>query len=81
MAFTTDQQTRFRHWLADQVQDTGPVRWTKGEAHAALQAIDDLVESNRAAINNAIESAAPGVFTADEKLLLIKAWAVLKGRV
>lgn len=79
MAFSTDDLTRFRRWMADQVQASGPVHYTKADVHAALQAIDTLVENNRSAINNAIESAAPGVFTAEEKLLLVKIWARLKG--
>lgn len=46
--------------------------FTKTPINAALQAIEDWFESNRAAIGSAIETAAPGAFTNAQKTKLVK---------
>lgn len=53
--------------------------WTKAQVNAALQAIEDLMETTgRTAINNAIEGAAPGVFSGAQKRLLFAAYCEYK---
>lgn len=53
--------------------------WTKAQVGAALQALEDLMESSgRTAINNAIEGAAPGVFSGAQKRLLFAAFCEFK---
>jgi len=47
---------------------------TKPQINVALQAIEDWFEANRAALGAAIEAAAPGTFTAAQKLKLVKFW-------
>jgi hypothetical protein len=51
-----------------------PVTWDKATVNAALQAIEDWFEANRASLGSAIETAAPGVFTNTEKKGLVKYW-------
>ena len=49
-----------------------PVTWDKTQINAALQAIEDWFESNRAALNTAINAAtAPFVFPAGIKRLIL----------
>ena len=48
-----------------------PVTWTKPTVNAAMQAIEDWVEANRAALGAAIEAAAPSAFTAAQKKYLV----------
>jgi hypothetical protein len=53
--------------------------WTKVQANAALQALEDWYEtSGRQAAGSAIETAAPGVFSAAQKKLLGKYWLLQK---
>lgn len=53
--------------------------WTKAQANAALQAIEDLMETTgRTAINNAIEGAAAGVFTNAQKRVLFATYCEYK---
>jgi len=52
----------------------GVVTWTKPQANAALQAVEDWFEANRAALGAAVEAAAPGVFGAAHKRALLKYW-------
>lgn len=59
----------------------GVVNWTKPEINAALNAIDAWFDSAavRTGISNAVNTAtAPKVFTAAEKLLLLRAWLQAK---
>jgi hypothetical protein len=56
---------------------TNSQHWVKSQVNAALQAIEDFVElpATRTAIGSRIETAAPGVFDATEKEVLVLAWA------
>lgn len=54
------------------------VTWLKPQINAALQAIEDKWEADRAGYAAAIEAAAPGVFTLAQKKLLGKHWLQLK---
>jgi len=48
------------------------VDYTKPQINAALQAIEDWFEANRASLGAAIEAAAPTKFNATEKRRLVK---------
>jgi len=53
--------------------------WSKAQINAALQAIEDTFEGpGRTALNNAIETAAPGIFDANQKRALVKAYLLAK---
>ena len=54
------------------------VTWSKAQVNAALQAIEDWFEANRAALGVAIEAAVPGVFSAAQKRALVKFWLAQK---
>jgi hypothetical protein len=58
------------------------VTWTKAPIRSALQAIEDLVTgvATRNAINSAIETAAPGVFTVPQKESLFELWCFLNAK-
>jgi hypothetical protein len=48
------------------------VTWNKTELNAALQAVENVFQgTGKTALNNAIETASPGVFDANQKKLLI----------
>jgi hypothetical protein len=48
------------------------VTWNKPAINDALQAIEDTFQTTgKTALNNAIEGAAPGVFNAQQKKLLV----------
>jgi hypothetical protein len=65
-----------------------PATWTKAQINAALQAIEDAVQSTsnvgarslKTYLGNAIEAAAPGVFGAAAKDELFSLWQVLNIR-
>jgi hypothetical protein len=59
-----EQLAELRRELARGVSE---VTWNKPQVNAAIQAYEDWFEGQRAAINAAIEGAAPGVFTAPQK--------------
>lgn len=46
------------------------VTWDKQQVNAALQAIENVLQGNVGALNNAIESTSPGVFTTGQKKLI-----------
>ena len=55
--------------------DQATVNYNKVQINAALQAVEDWFEANRAAINAAINTAtAPLVFTGSQKSALVKYW-------
>lgn len=56
--------------------------WTKAQVGDALQAIEDRIrlQSTLTTIGNDIETAAPGVFTAQEKLTLFGIWCASAAR-
>ena len=55
-----------------------PIAHTKAQVNAALQAIEDWFEANRAALGAAIEAAAPGIFNITQKRALVKFWLLKK---
>lgn len=56
-----------------------PINYTKGPINAAIQAIEDSFETTcKTALNNAIETAAPGAFTAAQKRAMVKRYLWLK---
>ena len=63
------------------VTSEGEVNWTKPVINAALQAIEDQWEADRPRFANAIETAAPGVFTNAQKNRLGKHWLTVKFRL
>lgn len=60
------------------IKTLATVNITKIPINAALQAIEDWFEANRASLGAAIETAAPGVFTAAQKKNLVKFWLLSK---
>lgn len=49
--------------------------WTRGEVYAAIQAIEDVFENARPALNTAINAAtSPAVLPSDFKTALVKNW-------
>lgn len=80
----TPELVSLRQLIARQMAPT----WTKPQINAALQAIEDAVQStsnvgNRSLktyIGNAIEAAAPGVFTAGQKDTLFILWSYFNAR-
>jgi len=68
---TTDQLVQLRQMAA---AEAATVTWTKPQVNAALQAIEDWWEANRASLGTAIEAAAPGKFTVAQKKALGKYW-------
>jgi hypothetical protein len=71
---TTEQLAPIRRNAAEEIAP----RWTKPQINAGLQAIEDWFEANRLALGSAIETAAPGVFNATQKRLLVKCWLLSK---
>lgn len=68
---TATERAQLRRAVAQTVTS---VPWTKAQINAAVQAIEDFFENNRAALGAAIEAAAPGVFNAPLKQRLVKYW-------
>ncbi len=70
MAALTDLEKAF---LRRRMSSGGAtVNWTKPQVNDALQAIEDYIETTaKPGISAAIETAAPGVFSAAEKKLLV----------
>lgn len=50
--------------------------WSKAAVQDALQAVETRLDNSKAVINSDIETAAPGVFNAAQKLSIL-AWATL----
>lgn len=57
-------------------RNTTPQSWTKAQANAALQAIEDRLRlaATQTALSADIELAAPGVFSGPQKQLLFGVW-------
>jgi hypothetical protein len=76
---TADELTDLRHITA---RRAATVTWTKAQVNAALQAIEDTMQSTsnvgarsiKAHIGLAIETASPGVFSAQQKDELFVIW-------
>lgn len=69
---TSDQLCDIRRDLA---REFAAVGYTKAEVNAALQAIEDWFEANRASLGSAINAGtAPFVFTNPQKVALVKYW-------
>lgn len=64
------------------VSDNPAQTLTKPPLNAGLQAIEDLFESNRVALNAAINAAvAPATLTAAQRRQLVREWAAIKFRL
>jgi len=63
-------------------RNTATQTWTKPQLNAALQAVEDQMASpgTRSAIGNAIEAAAPGVFTVPMKETVFAVWCITYAR-
>lgn len=68
---TTSELSALRREVA---AEGGAVDYTKPTINAALQAIEDWFEANRANLGAAVEAAAPGSFNAAAKKRLVKFW-------
>ncbi len=68
---SADERAALRRRFAETV---GTVTVTKPTINAALQAIEDRFEVVRNSFGTAIEAAAPGAFTAQQKAMLVKFW-------
>lgn len=67
-----DQLAELRRETA---KDQPTINWTKPQINAAIQAIEDFFENNRAALNGAINAGtAPFIFPNPIKAMLVKAW-------
>ena len=62
--------------ISNKLARRGTVRWTKPVIYGAIQAIEDRLQSSKAILNSDIETAAPGVFTAQETRLIFANAAV-----
>ena len=74
MAVLTSEQAAAlrRKMYKRRVSAGASVDYDKAVIDAALQAIEDLIEGNKTAINNAINTAtSPYVFSADDKRFLL----------
>lgn len=70
---TADQLTDLRQACAN--GQAIPVNYTKPQINAALQAIEDWMEANKASLSQAINTATdPFVFTAAQKKELGRYW-------
>jgi hypothetical protein len=60
-------------------RNTATQTWTRPQVEAALQAIEDfmVLPATKTSIGGAIETAAPTVFTAAQKLTLFGIWCEL----
>ncbi len=73
---TEEQKTEIRNYVAT---SGVPITYIKSQIGTAMQAVEDFFENTgRAAIGNAIETAVPGVFTAQQKKLIVKYWLLQK---
>lgn len=70
MALLSDAD-RVRVWLDWMRHNTETVGIVKADLRAAVNAIDDFLETNAAAINNAIPQPARGALSAAQKARLI----------
>lgn len=80
MAALTAQQLAVlrKHLVRARGQDQ-EIDFDKPTVNAALQAIEDLIEANKTAIGNAIDTAtSPYTFTAADKKRLFGVYAALK---
>jgi hypothetical protein len=78
---TTDQLAAIRRRVA-KAFNPDSVRWKKPEINAALQAIEDWFEANKASGSAAVDTAtAPFVFTGAEKKLLFAYWLLVKHNI
>lgn len=69
---TTTEFAELRQAIA---RDQATVDWNKPQINAALQAIEDWFEANRAALGAAINAGTtPYVFTATQKKRLVAYW-------
>jgi len=69
---TTGQLAALRHECE---AESPNVNYTKVQINAALQAIEDWLEANRASLAVVINTAtAPFIFTPTQKILLAKMW-------
>jgi hypothetical protein len=74
--FSNEELRRLRQDLAQRIPEGAT--WTKAEVHDALQAVEDKFEQNgRSQLAQAIEQAAPGVFSATAKKYVVAAWMIL----
>lgn len=74
-ALTAPEFAPIRQRLADLVRAP---HYRKAQVNAAVQAVEDWFEANQPALGTAIETAAPGVFSAAQKRLLVRAWLLSK---
>lgn len=70
MAALTDEQRRDL-WARMMRENTDGVSISKAELRAALDAIDDRVDSNAASMNSAIPQPARGALSASQKARLL----------
>lgn len=77
---TSDELTAIRREVARGLQATGtPINFTKAQVNAAIQALEDWFEANRAAASTAINNAtSPFVFTNAQKKQIMAYWLQLK---
>ena len=78
---SAEERAALRRMVARLAEQKGvPVRWTKANIDAAMQAIENRWElaATKTAISNDIEAAAPGVFTVAQKRYLTTFWLLQK---
>jgi hypothetical protein len=76
---TDELKTQTRQLLA---QAGVPITYTKAEINAVADALDQWwVTTARPSAAAAIETAAPGVFTAQQKLAIGKVWLLIRAGV
>ncbi len=80
MALTADQKTAARQALENYASANGlPINYTKALVNAAFDALDDWwVATGRPGAGSAIEAAAPGAFSAQQKQKIGKAWLAFR---
>ena len=77
MALSNTQLAELRRQMASASEI---VPWKKAVINAALEAIEDWFEVNRVVLAQAIEAAAPGMFTIPQKKRLVAFWLEQKFR-
>ena len=77
MALSENELVELRQRMA---RATPIVPWKKVAINAALQAIEDWFEAERASLGQAIEAAAPGMFSIAQKKKLVAYWLEQKFR-
>lgn len=75
MLLTSDQLSDLRRSAAT---EAAIVTWMKPQVNATLQAVEDWFEANRTSLGVAVETAAPGLFSAAQKRVLVKYWLAQK---